>query len=220
MNSPDRPTFYYVYDALCGWCYGFSPVMKSFFEKHQADFEFRVVSGGMVMGERSGPIGQVAGYIKTAYKQVEDRTGVKFGKAFLEGMLEEGTANFSSLQPAIAMSVFRSFRPEDQVSFAHDLQSMIYADGFGPEEIAHYGVIADKYGVDREAFNKGMGNEELIKDAFGDFEIAQQLDVQGFPSAFIHRGDTFYMVVHGYCEESLLERRVAKVMETPIASEQ
>ena len=216
MDNSQRPTFYYVYDALCGWCYGFSPVMKAFFENHRDDFEFKVVSGGMVMGERSGPIGEVASYIKGAHKQVEDKAGVKFGEAFIDGLLEEGTAQFSSLQPAIAMSVFRSFKPEEQISFAHDLQQMIYNDGIGPEEIGHYGKIASKYGIAESDFNEAMGNEEMIKDAFGDFEIARQLDVRGFPSAFIYRGDTFYMVVHGFCEKELLERRVTKVMETPL----
>ncbi len=214
MSNTTRPTFFYVYDALCGWCYGFSPVMKAFFETHRDAYDFKVVSGGMVMGDRSGPIGEVASYIKGAHKQVEERAGVKFGDAFLNGLLEEGTAQFSSLQPAIAMSVFRSFKPSEQVPFAHDLQSMIYSDGIGPEEIGHYGEIAARYGISKEEFNLAMSNEELIKDAYGDFEIARQLDVRGFPSAFIHRGDTFYMVVHGFCEKELLERRVEKVMET------
>lgn len=216
MSNATRPSFYYVYDALCGWCYGFSPVMKSFFEKHRDEFEFKVVSGGMVMGERSGPIGKVASYIKTAHKQVEDRAGVKFGDQFLNGLLEDGTANFSSLQPAIAMAAFRTFKPEEQIPFAHAIQSMIYFDGFGPDDIQRYGEIATEFGVEQSEFNAAMGNEDLIKDAFADFDIARKLDVQGFPSAFIHRGETFYMVVHGYCEESLLERRVQKVMETPV----
>ena len=70
----------YVYDALCGWCYGFSPVIKQVFEKYQAQFDFEVISGGMILGERQGPIGEVAAYIKGAYKTVEDTTGVKFGE--------------------------------------------------------------------------------------------------------------------------------------------
>jgi putative protein-disulfide isomerase len=56
----------YFYDALCGWCYGFSPVMQKTAEVYQDQFEFQVVSGGMISGSRIGPIGTVAPYIKTA----------------------------------------------------------------------------------------------------------------------------------------------------------
>lgn len=55
----------YVYDALCGWCYGFSPIIKQFYKKHKNHFDsIQVVSGGMIRGERIGAIGEVAPYIK------------------------------------------------------------------------------------------------------------------------------------------------------------
>ena len=62
----DKPTFFYVYDALCGWCYGFSPVMQNVAAKYDDRLNFEVISGGMVTGPRVGPIGQVAPYIKSA----------------------------------------------------------------------------------------------------------------------------------------------------------
>ncbi len=40
----------YVYDALCGWCYGFSPVITDFSARHASEFAVEVVSGGMVLG--------------------------------------------------------------------------------------------------------------------------------------------------------------------------
>lgn len=216
MSNESRPTFYYVYDALCGWCYGFSPVMKSFYEAHKTEFNFEVVSGGMVMGERAGPIGQVAAYIKDAFHKVEERSGVKFGKAFLEGMLEEGTANFSSLQPAVALSVFKSFDAERQVEFAHDIQSMVYSDGIAPDQIDHYAEMGTRYGIDRFAFAEAMGKEAFIQAAFGDFETAQQLDVTGFPTSFLYHNDTFYKVTHGYCDLATLEMRVDRVLNPPV----
>ena len=79
----DHTKLIYVYDALCGWCFGFSPVMSTFAKKYQSEIEVQVVSGGMIRGDRIGPIGEVAPYIKEAYKTVEDSTGITFGKAFL-----------------------------------------------------------------------------------------------------------------------------------------
>ena len=106
----DKPTLLYVYDPLCGWCYGFSPVMQRLHETFHEQIQFEVLSGGMVLGDRAGPIGQVAPYISWAYKHVEERCGVKFGADFLEGVLKPGTAIFSSEKPCTALTVFKSYQ--------------------------------------------------------------------------------------------------------------
>ena len=132
----------YVYDALCGWCYGFSPIIKQVFEKYQTQFDFEVISGGMILGERQGPIGEVAAYIKGAYKNVEDTTGVKFGENFVNVVLQEGNLYFSSEKPAIALSVFKTIYPKKAILFAHDLQSAIYHDGLDLSIDESYIVLA------------------------------------------------------------------------------
>ena len=88
----------YVYDALCGWCYGFSPVMEQFYRKQHDAVDFEVISGGMITGSRMGPIGEVAPYIRWAYKEVEEKTRVTFGEAFLKQVLEDGK-RFLALSP-------------------------------------------------------------------------------------------------------------------------
>ena len=91
---------------------------------------FAVISGGMITGPRIGPIGEVAGYIQQAYKDVEQATGVKFGEKFLTETLAQGTAIFTSIPPAIALSVFKTHLPEQAVAFAGTLQkpftTMVY----------------------------------------------------------------------------------------------
>ncbi|WP_315819016.1 hypothetical protein [Paraflavitalea speifideaquila] len=52
-------TIYYCYDAYCGWCYGFSPVIKRIAEEYKDRVSFEVLSGGMIIsdapaGERYG----------------------------------------------------------------------------------------------------------------------------------------------------------------------
>ncbi len=59
----------YVYDALCGWCYGFSPVISKIHKEYKDSLEFEVISGGMILGDRIGPIGEVASYIKTGLQR-------------------------------------------------------------------------------------------------------------------------------------------------------
>ena len=128
----------YIYDALCGWCYGFSPVINDFAEKFKEELDIQVVSRGMIRGDRIGPIGEVAPYIKDAYKTVEDSTGVKFGEAFLQAILADGSTVFTSIPASIALSVFKTLQPENSLKYATDLQKAIYLDGVQPLDISAY----------------------------------------------------------------------------------
>jgi putative protein-disulfide isomerase len=76
----DKPIIYYCYDAYCGWCYGFSEVMKKIEATFNDRFEFEVLSGGMIPAENPSPIKATASYISKEYKNVEAISGIQFGK--------------------------------------------------------------------------------------------------------------------------------------------
>ena len=204
----------YVYDALCGWCYGFSPVIKKVFEKYQTQFNFEVISGGMILGEREGPIGEVAAYIKDAYKTVENTTGVKFGEIFVNEVLEDGKLYFSSEKPSIALSVFKTIYPQKAIPFAHDLQSAIYYDGLDLSKDESYIVLAEKYQINGHEFIEKLNAEEFKQAAYYDFALAKQLQVTGYPAVLIKTGESnFYMIAKGYTDLESIELRIQNVLK-------
>ena len=104
----EKITILYFYDALCGWCYGFSPVIQKLHQQFEDHFEFQIISGGLRLGEGVSPIGEVAPYIKAgAYQTVEERCGVKFGEAFIKGPMEKGDMILNSEPPAIALAIVK-----------------------------------------------------------------------------------------------------------------
>jgi putative protein-disulfide isomerase len=203
----------YVYDALCGWCYGFSPVMEQFYQDHRSDVSFEVVSGGMITGSRIGPIGEVASYIKWAYKEVEQATGVTFGEGFLKGVLEEGTTVFTSVPLGIAMSVFKQHRPDEAVLFAGALQKAVYYDGLAPQDTAAYAPLAEAFGLDGKAFVEQMRQPESQVLAEADFRRSQQLGVSGFPTVFAEVGGDYYRLASGFTRLADLESRFATFIQ-------
>ena len=204
-KAQDKMKVVYVYDALCGWCYGFSPVMNQFHAKYKDELDFEVISGGMITGDRIGPIGEVASYIGQAYKDVENATGVKFGDRFLHRTLAEGEAVFTSIPPAIALSVFKSLNPENSIQFASALQKAIYFDGIEPENLGAYGEIASRFGLDGEAFVIKMKDPVYRKSAEEDFNRSASLGVTGFPSVFVEYKGRYYKIGNGYLPFSSLE---------------
>lgn len=196
---------YYLYDALCGWCYGFSPVFQEFYEEFLPDYSFEVISGGMIQGDRIGPIGEVASYIGDAYKQVEERTGVQFGVNFLDGTLKKGTAIFTSVPPARALTAMKQLQPDSQVPFAGALQKAIYFDGMEPEDMEGYIRLAGDFGVDATDYSRLLNAEDNAYAAREEFMFTQQLGVQGFPMVVLKNDhDQYYLVSSGYVPGDVL----------------
>jgi len=204
----------YVYDALCGWCYGFSGVMSKFYEERKDDFSFEVISGGMILGgEREGPIANSSDLIKSHLPNVEQTTGVKFGAGFLK-VLEEGTQFQSSEKPAIALSVFKSFFPEKAILFASDLQEAKYNSGADLCADETYKNIISKYKINADDFLEKLNSEAFKQAAYYDFALAKQLQVSGYPAAFIKAGDrNFYMIAKGYADFETMELRIENVLK-------
>src|ERR1700694_1965002 len=113
MNSM-QPTIYYCYDPYCGWCYGFSPVMRRIAKEYAHIVAFDVLSGGMILPGQPTHFAPMARYIQTAYQKVEELTGIRFGQDFLwHGVHPEETDWFpDSAKPAIALCIFKEYRPD------------------------------------------------------------------------------------------------------------
>lgn len=190
---------YYFYDALCGWCFGFSPVITQVRENFQTKLDFEIISGGLALGERAGPIGLVAPYIKAgAYKEVERRCGVSFGKAFVEGPLEEGTMILNSLPPAIALSIVKQHHPDKAFEFGSLLHEAIYVEGVHPEDIEGYAPYAERIGMDSATFIAYLSDPKFEALAKQDFELTQRMGIGGFPSLVGIKNDSAYVISRGY----------------------
>src|SRR2546421_11743601 len=107
----NKPILIYCYDAYCGWCYGFSPVIKKLAAQYKNDVDIEVLSGGMIINELVQPIEKLAGYIQGAYKNVEELTGIKFGEDFLWHInnSDESDWRMNSEKPAIALCELKEF---------------------------------------------------------------------------------------------------------------
>lgn len=212
MSIQSNTEILYFYDALCGWCYGFSPVISAFSEKYQDQIRFRVFSGGMMMGERSGPINTVAPYIKNRYQDVEERSGVKFGEAFINERLNPGTAVLSSLEPAIAMAVFKSFESGKEIRFAAALQKAIYYDGILSTDLKAMIPYAVELGIDEQEFRIRLNDPIYHDRAYDDFRTCQRFGIQGFPSTVLLHEDKYYLLGHGYTDFESLETRMNQIL--------
>ncbi len=208
----ERPVVYYIYDVLCSWCYGFSPVIHKFYEEHKDEFEFRVMSGGMVLGEQEGPIGDLPASIKDGFKRVSELSGRKFGDEFYQ-MLEEGSAVLSSLPGALAMAAFRTYQPDNTIAFAKRMQEAIYQEGLEPSAAKTYGHCAEDFGMNSADFMKLMVDKDRLELVKQEFQIVKSWGIQGFPSLVYQEKDKAFFLARGYLNGEELEANLQQIKE-------
>lgn len=199
-------------DPLCGWCYGFSNVMQELEEKYADDFDFRVISGGMITGSRVGPVSNMAEYILSAYKRVEEYTGAIFGEPYLDH-LRKGTDINNSEPPCRAIYTFAQIKPELALDFAHALQLKQFQEGKSFNDENTYRELATTFGIDADKFIASMNTEESKYGTQQEFQWVQAAGINGFPCTVLQKNDEqYYLLAQGYQPLATVESTLEKAM--------
>jgi putative protein-disulfide isomerase len=210
-----RPTIIYCYDAYCGWCYGFSPVIKNIWQRYNQAFDFETLSGGMIPENATRHISAIAPYISDAYKTVEQTTGVKFGEDFLWHIKNPDLSDWfpNSEMPAIAMAIFREKFPAATIGFAADLQDALYSEGRDLTDKEAYRHLLEKYDMDADDFYSKLADPAYKEKAHYDFSLVKQLGVTGFPCVFLQLEESkLYMIARGFSDSSSIEKRISNIV--------
>lgn len=211
-----KNTIIYIFDPLCGWCYGFSGTIVDLFNKRKDEFNFEVLAGGMVTGSRVAPFHTLHGYVSGAYKRVEEMTGAKFGAPYLNELLPSDTL-MNSEPPSRALVTFRTFKPDEVVPFAHALQKKQYLEGRDFNDDAVYRELAADFGIDADAFMARFHSDEMKHQTAQDFQWSQNAGVKGFPTVVLKNEQGYYMVAHGFRPLEELEKVIATIQGAEIS---
>ncbi|RUA33463.1 MAG: DsbA family protein [Bacteroidetes bacterium] len=213
----EKAKLLYFYDPLCGWCFGFSPVIKKLEHEFQEQIDFEAISGGMVLGERVKPLSEMKDYLKEAMPRLEEMTGVKFGDPYLE-ILEEGSLMLNSELPCIAMTVYKSMSNKSSIEFASALQSTLYEKGINLNEKENYQGLVENFDLPWEVFKTKMQDVAYKEKTYQEFQIGQQMGIGGFPSVVLSVGNQGYLIARGYRPESEMKAVIEEVLSKETAN--
>ena len=176
--------------------------------------DFDIISGGLFLNERAGKVNHVAPHIKSgAYKLVEDRTGVKFGKLFLNDIFGDGANTLDSLMPSIALCIVKEKRPEQAMAFAHSLTRAVYEDGIDSSDIHAYTRYATKYGFKADEFNQMMLDQRYKSLAQQDFKVFKDSGVSAFPTLVIETEKGNSILAQGQSSFQEMDRKLTQYLE-------
>lgn len=208
----NKPKIIYVYDPMCGWCFGFGKVMEEFHTQYKDSFHFDVISGGMVVGEREGPIGDFADYILNAYTRVEEASGMKFGQPYLD-QLKTKTFWSSSVKPSIALETFKTFRPADVVAFSHAIQKACFVEGQDLRNDSVYRQLIRPYGINENEFISRLNSGEMHQKASDGFRQSSDWGITGFPTVIMEHNGKLYAVARGFTDLETLRKNIRHVLD-------
>jgi len=210
-----KPILIYCYDAYCGWCYGFSPIIKKIAEEYSFQLDVEVLSGGMMIGENKMPIEKIGPYIQGAYKRVEEVTGIKFGDDFLWHTANPDKSDWvmNSEKPAIALCILKEIYPERQLEFAGDLQYALNYEGRDLDDDEAYRHLLEKYTISKNDFYTKLKSVEYKEKAYYEFALCKQLNVDSFPQLLIQlHSNKFYLITKSFSTYEEVKKGIEKAL--------
>lgn len=182
---------YYLFDPLCGWCYGAKPALETVASQYPVE----LVPTGLFF--RSGRVmdADFAQYAWGNDQRIQRLTGQAFSTAYRENVLQGG-GQFDSQNSLLALTAVREMAPEQEITVLSALQTARYVDG---RDNADLNVIADVLqsqglgDVVSKLYNPATEQTLLARINFGQ-QLAQRLGVSGVPQLVLERDGRFELV--------------------------
>ncbi|KJZ36278.1 MULTISPECIES: DsbA family protein [Pseudomonas] len=181
---------HYIYDPLCGWCYGAKPLVQA----AQGVLPVIAHGGGMMTdANRQAVSPQLRNYVMPHDRRIAEFTGQPFGEAYFEGLLRDETAVFDSAPPIAAVLAAEQIAGRG-VELLGRLQTAHYVEG---RRIADESVLLElAIGIDLEpvafaAALKSANTDQHIKDSRA---LLARVGGQGFPTLALEQDGQFSLV--------------------------
>ncbi|HWH08666.1 MAG TPA: DsbA family protein [Candidatus Thermoplasmatota archaeon] len=191
----------YVFDAYCGWCWGFREAVEGFAAAHP-DLPMDVVSGGLFVGERRRPLRSMT-FIPEANARLTQMTGATFGPGYEALLGTDFTPD--STGAAAGFAALRAQAPARALELAGRVQAAFFRDGLSLHDAGTFRRVAREAGLDASRVPDPLDPALAATD----FDLARRLGVGGFPTLALVDGDRGWLLARGAAPRADLEARLA-----------
>lgn len=202
----------YVFDPLCGWCFGNGPQMAQVEHIFKNQIQIEVISGGMVMQQHAQPMAALRGFFSQAIPRMEETTGVKIEQPYYDQILSQDDLALNSEVPSMAFNALKPY-VDSQVRLASQIQELLYVKGFNTNQWESYTMLFDQYHPEKSAaianVKADVHNRELTYDGF---KQSQAMGVTGFPALFVKHQEQYFKLSNGYLPAASLVSHLKKIL--------
>lgn len=199
-----KPTLIYTFDPLCGWCFGFHPIMQRLKNRFNDDLNVKIVPGGLATGENAQKINEGHDDILNTLQQVEKTTGVQFGKNF-KLLAEEGSYYYNSEPACRIQNVVNELNPEESLDFAGTLHKAFFKEGKDMNEWQTFEDLLEDHSIDVSKAKSLFESNKIKEETTDQFEWCANNGADAFPTLLLHIGDEIGVMSRGFRPFGILE---------------
>jgi putative protein-disulfide isomerase len=183
-------TLHYIFDPLCGWCYGAAPLIDA--AAGSAGVKVVLHGGGMLAGaNRRSITAQWRDYVMPHDQRIASLSGQAFGTGYYDGLLRDIGAPLDSAPPTTAILAAEELGGQG-LAMAHRVQRAHYVDGWRIAEPAVLQRLAIELGLDAGAFAAAyarLAGEATLRHFAESRDLLARVGGQGFPTVVLEALD-------------------------------
>ncbi|MGO2486796.1 MAG: DsbA family protein [Pseudomonas taetrolens] len=187
------PVLHYIYDPLCGWCYGAKPLI----DVARGILPVVAHGGGMMTGAQRQPVSaQLRDYVMSHDLRIAQYTGQPFGEAYFEGLLRDTTAVFDSAPPTTAVLAAEQLGGRG-LEMLGRLQTAHYEKGRRIADNDVLMAVAVEMGLEADAFRTAydaMSGEVTLAHFKTSRQLLSKVGGQGFPTVVLEQSGQYQVI--------------------------
>jgi putative protein-disulfide isomerase len=180
---------HYIYDPLCGWCYGAAPLLQA--AREIEGLHIVLHGGGMMTGSNRKQVSpQLRNYVMQHDQRIAAMTGQPFGDDYFNGLLLDTTAIFDSAPPITAILAADAVAGQGLAMLAR-IQAAHYVRGLRVADAAVLHALAMEMGLDPALFDSKfaeLGSAATQAHIAASRSLLARVGGQGFPTFALQRG--------------------------------
>ncbi len=183
---------HYIYDPLCGWCYGAASLART--AAAMTDLPLYLHAGGMLTGRNVRRATEMREFELSNDLRIAELSGQAFGKDYLDGLLNDPDALFDSTPPTAGILAV-NLVTDQPLDMLDAIQHALYHDGKCITDKETLSGLAVQVGVDHDLFLaaygdvQGKATEEHIAETR---QLLASVGGRSFPTFILEQDDGYH----------------------------
>jgi putative protein-disulfide isomerase len=184
---------HYIYDPLCGWCYGAEPLVSA--AAKVDGLALQLHAGGLWPQPTRLPL-ETRRYIQQADARVGQMSGQPYGEPYLNGLLFDAELVLESRPVIAAVLAAQSLDRGLALPMLRGIQHAHYEHGKHVVREATLRDVAAGIGLDVAAFDAARSSVPVDEHIAAAQELMNNVGAQGFPTFVLQIGTDWFAVPH------------------------
>lgn len=181
MTDMPTPRFIYLFDPLCGWCYGAAPGLQQLMAL-AGDGHVRLQPVGLFAWDQARSLAGMAAHIRTADERIATLTGQPFSEAYFDAVIGAAGGMLDSGPATQALFAAEQAKPGSVAPLLAAIQAARWREGRDIMDRAVLDAIAQALGLPPLASESHAAKAGAQAWAAQGAQLLQQSGAQGVPT--------------------------------------